>query len=215
MKGSMLVAAMTRLDEDRVLTLVKHKLESGVLPLDIIEEVREGMARVGQMYEKGIYFLGDLMMCAEIFMEAAEFLKINNAVFEQVAAPPIVIGTVRNDIHDIGKNIMVQFLLCNGLKAVDLGVNVSPGTFVRSVEENSPKILCMSGLLTSSYESMRLTVDELEKNNLRNGIKVIIGGLVNEQVRQFVGADYWIKDSTEGISICRSILSSREQALIS
>lgn len=215
MNESILIAAMTCLDEDKVMCLVRLCLENGVPPLEIIEEIREGMSRVGQLYEQGKYFLSDLMMSAEIFKEVAELLKIRGSIYEPIMAPPIIIGTVKNDIHDIGKNIMVQLLQCKGFKVIDLGVDVPPGVFVRTVAENSSKVLCLSGLLTSSYESMRLTIQELEKNYLRDGIKIIIGGLVNEQVRQFVRADYWIKDSSAGLHLCHNILFSEEQAKIS
>lgn len=215
MNESMLIAAMSRLDEDKVMAMVEIGLENGVPPLEIIENVRQGMAMIGQLYEQGEYFLSDLMMSAEIFKCVTEFLKRKGSIYEPITAPPIIIGTVKNDIHDIGKNIMVQLLQCKGFKVIDLGVDVSPGAFVQAVAENPTKVVCMSGLLTSSYESMRLTVQELSAKDLRDGIKILIGGLVNEQVRQFVRADYWIKDSTDGLYLCQSILLPKEQAMIS
>jgi len=208
MKGCMIVAAMTRLDEEKVLTLVRHSLKSGVRPIDIIEEAREGINQIVKMYEQGKYFLSDLMMGSEIFSEVTDYLKISNNIYVNTDIPPIIIGTVKNDIHDIGKNIIVQLLSCKGFNVIDLGVDVPPEAFVQAVLDNSSKILFMSGLLTVSYESMKDTVKELEKNNLRSKVEVIIGGMVNEQVRQFVGADYSSIDGSNSIRLCQSILAN-------
>lgn len=212
---SMLILAMMRLDEEKVLTLVKNNLDRGYSSLDIIEEVREGMTRVGELYQKGKYFLGDLMLCADIFREASNMIKINNIPPPLDYYSPVVIGTVKNDIHDIGKNILAQFLVCQGYNIVDLGVDVSPGTFAKAIMENSSNILCMSGLLTISYDSMKLTIEELEKHNIRNKISVIIGGLVNEEVCKYVGADYWTRDCSEGVNLCDKLLNSKKSILIS
>lgn len=211
MKGSMIVTAMMNLDEEKVLTLVRHNLKSGVLPFDIIDEAREGINQIVKMYEQGKYFLSDLMMGSEIFSEVTQYLKIKNSIFSKTNLPPIIIGTVKNDIHDIGKNIMVQLLSCKGFNIIDLGVDVSPEAFAKAVLKNSSRIVCLSGLLTVSYESMRATVKELEKYNLRSNIEVIIGGMVNEEVRQFVGADYSSVDSADSIRICQNILINEHE----
>lgn len=208
MKECMIVGAMTRLDEDKVLNLAKHSLESGILPYEIMEEAREGINEIVKMYEQGKYFLSDLMMGSEIFSEVTQYLKMSSSIFVNNDFPPIIIGTVKNDIHDIGKNIIVQLLSCKGFNVIDLGVDVLPETFAQAVSENSSKILFMSGLLTVSYESMKATVEMLEKNNLRDGIEVIIGGMVNEQVRQFVGADYSSRDGSNSIRLCQRVLAN-------
>ena len=101
---------------------------------------------------------------------------------------------------------MVQFLQLQGCRVVDLGVDVSPPTFIQAVRDHSCTALFLSGLLTVSYEPMRLTLQELEKSGLRETVKVVIGGLVSERVRQFVRADHWANDCTVGINLCRSIL---------
>lgn len=214
MKESLLAAAMAILDEDKVIALVKQKIEMGEQPLEIIEELKEGMYKVGKMYEKGKYFLGDLIVSGDLFMTATEFFRTNGPL-ENDGSYQIVIGTVKDDIHDIGKNILIQHLLCSSFKVLDLGVDVSPETFVRAVKEYSPKILCLSGLLTLSHIPMKRTIEELIRNNLRNDIKIIIGGLVNEQVMKFAGADLWAKDSSEGVALCRNILYKEQQFLIS
>lgn len=215
MNKSLLIAAMTRLDEEKVLSLARYSLENGALPLNILEEAQEGMSRILMLYEKGTCFLSDLMMSAEIFKSVIEMLKINVYDSKHIIAPPIVVGTVKNDIHDIGKNIMTQLLHCKGFEVVDLGVDVSASAFVQAAAQYRPKLIFMSGLLTASHESMRSTVAELEKNKLRNNLKIAISGLVDEEVKEFVRADYVINDSFLGLKLCQSLLVPEEKALIS
>jgi methanogenic corrinoid protein MtbC1 len=206
---------MLRLDEERVLTIVANMLDKGTLPMDIMDGMREGIIRVRQMYEQGKFFLADLMMAAEIFTAVAQMLKKIKSISGSEGPPgePVVIGTVKNDIHDIGKNIMVQLLQYKGFQVIDLGVDVAPLDFVRAARDHASKVLFLSGLLTLSYEPMKLTVQELQRNNLREGIKVVIGGLVNEQVRKFVNADYWTRDSWVGLDLCQTILFPRGRGI--
>ena len=210
MSESILIGAMSRLDEERVLKMADHMLGKGAPPMDIMHDMREGFSLVRQLYEQGKYFLADLMMGADIFAAVTGMLKERGRMAEDVSGPPVIIGTVRNDIHDIGKNIMVQLLQCKGYRVIDLGVDVAPMDFVRAAKEYSSRVLFLSGLLTVSHEPMKLTVQELEKNNLRESVKVVIGGLVSEQVRQFVRADYWTRDSWVGLDLCQSILFPRK-----
>ncbi|MCL6477282.1 MAG: cobalamin-dependent protein [Peptococcaceae bacterium] len=212
---SMLTAAMVRLDADRVLTYAESELKNGKDPLQIIEETRQGMTQVGCLYDQGKYFLADLMMSAEIFKDVIELIA--EELFTTVAAKKttILFGTVKNDIHDIGKNLTVALLRFNGFNVIDLGVDVSPQTFVNAVIDSKAPILCLSGLVTASYYSMKLTVQALEKNGLRQNVKVLIGGMVNEQVRQFVKADNWVRDCSLGVQLCNSLLAHETNKAIS
>jgi methanogenic corrinoid protein MtbC1 len=206
MNQSILTAAMSRIDGERVLSIAKNMLEKDFLPMNIIEEVRKGMTLVRKRYEEGKYFLSDLMISAEIFTEVIELLKLNGSENEPIADSPIIMGTVQNDIHDIGKNIIIQLLQLKGFRVIDLGVDVSPTDFVQSAIVNKSKILFMSGLLTLAYDSMKMTVQEFEKNSYRNNITIVIGGLVDERVKNYVRADYCTKDSQVAINLCQNIL---------
>ena len=121
--------------------------------------------------------------------------------------PQVIIGTVKHDIHDIGKNIIKGLLRSRGIGVIDLGVDVPPDVFVDAVQETGAKILGLSGLLTSSYEVMREIIDTLNKSNLRSRVQVMIGGMVNEDVKEYVGADYWVDDCAYGVEVCRHILN--------
>ncbi len=216
MVESLLTAAMVRLDVDKVLSLAESQFKHGKDALEIIEEIRSGMTQVGNLYDQGKYFLADLMMSAEIFKDVIDLV----AGEVTVPAMPdnkstILFGTVKNDIHDIGKNLTIGLLKFNGFHVIDLGVDVEPQDFVKAAIDNKASLLCLSGLVTASYNSMKQTVQALEQYGLRPGIKVVIGGLVNESVRQFVQADYWVKDCSIGVQLCASLLEHETNIAVS
>ncbi|ACL20598.1 cobalamin B12-binding domain protein [Desulfitobacterium hafniense DCB-2] len=216
MVESMLVAAVTRLDVDKVLALAVSEIQSGKDSIEIIEETRQGMTQVGHLYDQGKYFLADLMMSAEIFKDVISLVSDQtNAIAVIEPSATILFGTVKKDIHDIGKNLMISLLRFNGHKVIDLGVDVAPERFAEGCIEHRASIVCLSGLITQSYDSMRLTVQALEKMGLRPGVKVVIGGLVNEQVRQYTKADYWVKDCSEGVKLCSSLFNLKTHQEIS
>ncbi|MFY9139160.1 MAG: cobalamin-dependent protein [Thermacetogeniaceae bacterium] len=202
----MLVTAVETLDEEKVVSLVKMGLNNGISPLDLIEDVHQGMKRVGMHYEREDYYIADLIMASLIFQRVLTLIPITKENGSE-QKPQVIIGTVKHDIHDIGKNIIIGLLRSRGIGVIDLGVDVPPDVFVDAVQETGAKILGLSGLLTSSYEVMREITDTLNKRNLRSRVQVVIGGLVNEDVKEYVGADYWVDDCAYGVEVCRHILN--------
>lgn len=146
----LLIHAVARLDEDRVVSLAKQCLDQGVHPFTLLEEARSGMERVGEFYNKGSYFLADLIMAAEIFKNVLALVLNTEGMEPKSGFPPIVFGTVEEDIHDIGKNITIGVLKGNGFQVCDLGVNVPPRAFVDAVKETGSVIVGLSGLITNS-----------------------------------------------------------------
>lgn len=157
-----LTHAMGKLDEDTVLNLVRQGLDQGVDSLEMIEEARAGMEKVGEFYDEGKYFLCDLMVGADIFTEVINLVLKSTNIEPVSIFPPIIFGTVGGDIHDIGKNIMISVLKSKGCRVHDLGVDVPETNFVEAVKETGSSVLCLSGLITTAYESMKKTVDLLE-----------------------------------------------------
>ena len=202
----MLVTAVETLDEEKVIRLVKMGLNKGISPLDLIEDVHQGMKRVGMHYEREDYYIADLIMASLIFQRVLTLIPITKENGSE-QKPQVIIGTVKHDIHDIGKNIIIGLLRSRGIGVIDLGVDVPPDVFVDAVQETGAKILGLSGLLTSSYEVMREIIDTLNKSNLRSRVQVMIGGMVNEDVKEYVGADYWVDDCAYGVEVCRHILN--------
>jgi len=193
------------LNESMALELVQHRLAMGDKPLDIVEECRNGMIAVGERYARGEYFLGDLVLSAEIFHEIMRVLAPTMDVKKTERRPvgKIVFGTVEGDIHDIGKNITISLLRCYGFEVYDLGVNVPPDKFVHHLKETGAGILCLSALLSSCFEALQRTVKLVRLLDEQGRIKILIGGLVNEKVRQYAGADEWVDDARRGVTICQ------------
>jgi methanogenic corrinoid protein MtbC1 len=201
----LLVMAMARLDEDRVIYLLEHCLRCGQTPGELLGLAREGVDRVGKLYAGGEYFLADLLMAAHIFERVLRVLFERVPITHDPGVPPIVFGTVEGDIHEIGKNLTIGFLRYSGFRVVDLGSSVAPQRFVEEVRRNQAQIVCLSGSLSTCYGSMRRTIAALGKAGLRHSTTVLIGGHVSEGIRTHVGADYFVDDCFAGVALCRQI----------
>jgi methylmalonyl-CoA mutase cobalamin-binding domain/chain len=200
--------ALLDLNEDQAKGLVKQKLEGGEDPMVIIKECNEAMFEVGQRFERDEYFISELVMSGEIFKGIMSQLKplLGQTQKNPSKGGAVVIGTVKNDIHDIGKNIVVTLLKGTGFEVVDLGVDVPAEQFVRAAEETGARVVGLSALLNTTLFEMKNVVDQLIAAGLRDRTTVIIGGApCNEQVRQYAGADYYAKDAGEGTRICKQI----------
>lgn len=206
-----LVRALSDLEEELVLKLVQERLDAGDEPLDIIAACREGMADVGKRYEAQEYYVSDLIMAGEMFKQA---MAVIGEKFQTDSGPTrgtVVVGTVKGDIHDIGKDIVVSLLQAGNYKVVDLGVDVPPGKFVEAVKESGAEVVGLSGLLTISFDAMKETVDALKAAGLP--VKVMIGGgPVSEQVRAYAGADALGVDAQAAVTLVDGWIASEEVA---
>jgi len=198
-----LAEAMAKLDKDSVIDIVSKELMSGKDPLEIIEELRKGMEIVGDGFEKLERFLMDLIWAAQIFKDATELIMpmIKAKKKDVPAKGKVVIGTVKGDIHDIGKNLIMALLECAGFEVVDLGVDVASDVFVEKIREHKPQIVGMSGLLTASIDSMQETILAIEKAGLREEALIIVGGgVVGDQwTKGKVNADAVTTSAVEGV----------------
>lgn len=202
------------LDEDGVLATVRACLAAGEDPAAVIATCEEGMRIVGERYEQREYYLSGLIMAGEIFREVLELTRpALQASLAGDSSGRILIGTVQGDIHDIGKTIFQIALRSYGFTVDDLGVDVSPTLFAERVAAWQPDIVGLSGLLSTGYDAMRETVRLLREQaseSARPPVPVIIGGgLINEQVRGFVGADYWCGDALDGVRLCQRLMAER------
>lgn len=199
------------LEEDQVLELVRQRLDVGDDPLQIIGECNEGMREVGLRYERGEYFVAGLIMSGEIFREVVELVQpllLKQA--EGKVSGRVLVGTVSGDIHDIGKNMFGMLLACHGFEVIDLGVDVPPDVFAAKAIETKPDIVGLSGLITASFETMKETISALREEAQRHGLVfpvIIGGGMSDNQVRQYVGADYWMPDAMAGVRLCEELLA--------
>jgi len=206
-----LIAHVSNLDELEVLTLVEERVAGGYDPLEIIEDCQEGLRQVGELYEQQHYFLAGLIMAGEIFREVMEIVQPSiEEKFTGNETGTILLGTVKGDIHDIGKNNLSMLLTCYGFSVHDLGVDVPPSEFLLQAIALKPDIIGLSGLLTSSYEAMKETIAMIQRsgNPAITSLPVVIGGnQLNEQVCQYVGADYWVNDAMTGVRLCQQLLT--------
>jgi len=200
--------ALANLEEKKVYELIDQKVKEGANPLDIIQECNDGMIRVGELFSEQKYFITQLIFSAEILKQVMKKLDPLLAGVQTRCATggKIVIGTVKGDIHDIGKNIVITLLKGAGFDVVDLGVDVPTDKFVQALKDSGAKILGMSALLNFTYPVMKEVVEAVREAGLRDQVKIIVGGTpVNEQVREYAGADYYAKDAVVGVNICREV----------
>ncbi|MHB8895813.1 MAG: cobalamin B12-binding domain-containing protein [Candidatus Geothermincolia bacterium] len=199
---------ITDIDEDGTLDAVRTALGDGADPLSIIEQLREGMAEVGRRFEAKEYYLPDLIMSSEIFKGSIALIEPHLTGAVEQTRGAVVMGTVKGDIHDIGKDIVVTMLRVTGFDVHDIGVDQPPEAFVGKARETGAKVVGLSGLLTVAFDSMKQTVEAFESAGMRDTVKIIIGGgPVNETVVEYAGADAWGKDPAEAIRLAEGFLA--------
>ena len=198
--------AIITLDIDSIPSLCMEALNTDISPFDVVMEgMAKGMDVVGQRYEAGEYFLADLVMAGETMKEGMSVLEpyLENSKIKK--AGKCVIGTVKGDFHDIGKNVFVSLLKAQNYEIIDLGVDVTSKQFIEAVKEYKPDILAMSALLTITMGEMENVVNELERQDLRKGVKVILGGApLTQEYATKIGADAVASDAVEGVRVIRS-----------
>jgi methanogenic corrinoid protein MtbC1 len=213
-KESALIAAIADMHEDEALSMVRTFLGEGMPPQKVLDLSRAAMEVIGERFEKGEYFLPELMMAGEMLEQVAGLVK---PLLAQSASgkddgskPAVMIGTVRGDLHDIGKNIVTFMLEVNGFRVIDLGVDVPIETFVEKVREHKPAVVGLSGFLTLAFDAMRDTVAALDQAGLRKQCKIMIGGgQVDEAIRAYTGADAFGLNAMAAVNLCQGWLGNR------
>lgn len=204
---STLTQALADLDEAAVGSMVDEALAAGKEPLALLNELQAGMELVGKRFEQEEYYLSELVFAAEIFKNATAPLGDSLKSIDMEAVGTIVIGTVKNDIHDFGKDIVATVLSSNGIKVVDLGVNVEYQAFVDAIREHKPEFVGMSCLLTTVFEDMKGTVAAIEAAGLRDQVKILIGGgPTDPSVAEYVGADLHCGNAQAAVEATKNLL---------
>ena len=207
-----LAEALRDLNEKKVNDLVEERISRGVAVVEIIKACNEGMVAVGELFSTCRYFISQLIFSAEILKAVMKRLEpLLQGGDEAPSAGVVVIGTVKGDIHDIGKNVVTVLLRGSGFQVIDLGVDVARERFVSALKESGSRVLGLSALLNFTYPEMKNVVEAVAAAGLRDNVKVIIGGTpCNEQVREFTGADYYAQDAVAGVNICREIYAGEK-----
>lgn len=209
---SNLSRAMADLEEEDIKNLVKEKIKMGVPPAEILNECRSGMAEIGNRYERGEYFISELMYAGEIMKEIMRDLGpvLKKEPEAKTGGGKVVIGTVFGDIHDIGKDTVVLMLQATGFEVIDLGVNVPRKEFVEAIKESNAAIVGMSVFLTIAYKSATDTVNAIKEAGLRDKVSIMIGGgPVTELVRERTGCDFYGKDAFEAAKYAKKVMESK------
>jgi methylmalonyl-CoA mutase cobalamin-binding domain/chain len=202
-----LIAAMK---EKETLQQIKIELDAGKAPMDIIEELREGVTLIGDKFERSEVFLTELIMGGEIFKEAMKVLKPvltkQNTKVKKLGVA--VIGTVQGDLHDIGKNIFVSLMDASGFEVYDLGVDVPPEKFVEAIKKYNADIVGLSALLSAGLYVMKDTIGAIEKAGLSGKVKVLIGGGIagEEMTKQMIKADAFTDYASVGVKLAKELV---------
>lgn len=200
-----LASAMGELDEETMVEMLNEVMADGGKDADkAMEACQKGMDTVGKLFEDGEYFVGDLIYAGELMTQAVEILK--DALVSGEGGDTktkMILCTVKDDLHDIGKNIVKAMLEANGFDVLDLGIDTPVETIVETVKKENIKIVALSGVLTLAIDSMKATVDALKTEGL-DDVKVIIGGApVSEEAKSVTGADAWAHNPQKTVQVCK------------
>jgi len=202
-----LTQALGELDEEKVTQMLTDFVNSNPSEQEaqeVVNACQQGMGIVGDLFEKGEYFVGDLIFAGELLTEAINILKPVIGSKSDQTVGTIVLGTVHGDLHDIGKNIFRSMAEAAGFMVHDLGTDQPVEAFVEKVRQLKPDIVGMSGVLTLAIDSMKDTVEGLKKAGLRDDVKIIIGGNpVTKEACEYVGADAYTTNAAAGVKICQ------------
>jgi len=203
-----LVGYVVDLKRDEAVSLVMCKIDQGEDPLAILEECRRGMSTVGDRFQKGDYYLAELILSAEIFKAVATILEPHLAKGSpEKPRGKVILATMKGDIHDLGKNIVATLLRAHSFEVHDLGVDVPPTVLLNSVKEIKPDFVGFSALITLAFDSMKESTNMMEEAGIRNQFKLMVGGgVTTTTLRDYIGADFQTVDATEGVEYCMRTL---------
>lgn len=197
-----LIQAITEMREEDALKITQQMLEAGNDPIIVLDACRHAMEVIGKRFESGDCFIPELILAGEMLRQISDVIKPRlQKEAAQKKIGKVVIGTVEGDIHDIAKDIVAFMLDVNGFEVTDLGVDVPPAKFVEATKQTGAKVVALSGFLTLAYDPMKATIDALKEAGLKD-VKVMIGGgQIDEQIRQFTGADGWGRDAMAAVKM--------------
>ena len=195
-------------EDDAIALARKMLLEEGANPLRVLELCRNAMDIVGKRFERGEYFLPELVLAGEMLENIGAIAKplIKQAPGgEPKKLAKILIGTVHGDLHDIGKNIVTFMLDINGFDVKDIGIDVPVTTFIDEINQFQPDVVGLSGFLTLAFDSMKETIEAIQNAGLRQKLKIMIGGgQVDETVRNYTGADAFGTNAIDAVTLCKN-----------
>ncbi len=194
-------------DAKKAKAATEGALAAGVEPMKLVQEtMMPAMDEVGRRFECNDYFVPELLLAARAMKAALELIRPLLIAGGVESAGRIVIGTVKGDLHDIGKNLVAAMLEGGGYEVIDLGVNVEPEKFVAAVKEKNARIVAMSALLTTTMPAMKTTIEALKQAGIRDRVKVMVGGApISEKYAEEIGADGYSKSAAGAVAAAREL----------
>jgi len=189
---------------------VRESIEKDLDPLEVFNEMMKSIRKIGDLYNEDKLFLPDLIAASDTMQHVMPLLERQMEIkgAKREVAGVVVIGTVYGDIHSIGKNIVCTLLRSEGFNVIDLGVNVSANNFAEAIRKYNPDLLAMSALLTTTMNEQKKVISFLEKENIRNKVKVIVGGApVTEMFAKEIGADGYAPTAPGAVKISKNLIS--------
>ncbi|MFQ5710814.1 MAG: B12-binding domain-containing protein [Candidatus Geothermarchaeales archaeon] len=195
--------SMGTVDEETTIAFVSKAIDHGIPPFEIVDALSAGLREVGSKFEAREYFVVDLLMAAEIMKRAMDMLQpLMAEKTERRSVGTVVFGTVKGDIHDIGKNIVISLLRASGFEVHDLGVDTPTENFVQKTDEVKADFVAMSALFTPSLGEIKNVIGSLEEAGLRRSVKVAVGGAaVSRAFAEEAGADIYAKDAVQAVEM--------------
>jgi corrinoid protein of di/trimethylamine methyltransferase len=196
------------MDEEKTIELAKLCIENNISAYEGIEKgLSDGMNRAGQLYEEGEYYIPELLMCSDAMYSGINVLKPHLEKSETENRYKVVIGVVQGDTHDIGKNLVKIMMETEGFEVIDLGRDVAPKDFVERAKEAGASIIALSTLMTTTMEGMAEVIKILEEENLRDKIKVMIGGgPISQSFADKIGADVYTTDASKAAKYAKNLV---------
>ena len=193
-------------NRDAAKAQVEQKLAEGLAPGAILDAMVSAMGEVGRLFEEGEYFVPEMLIAARAMKTGMEILKPELVDADIQPAGKIIAGTVKGDLHDIGKNLVCMMLEGAGFQVVDLGADVSPEAFVSAVREHQPDFIAMSALLTTTMPNMQTTIEALKAAGLRDQVKVLVGGApITDDYAEKIGADGYAPDASRAVKLAKAL----------
>jgi 5-methyltetrahydrofolate--homocysteine methyltransferase len=196
--------------QNDTISFVQAAIDAGLPPGDILTQgMVDAMAEVGRLFEEDEYFVPEMLIAARAMQSGLALLKPHLIETDIESAGKVAIGTVKGDLHDIGKNLVGMMLEGAGFEVIDLGTDVTPEKFVETAKDGGVDIIALSALLTTTMPSMKLTIDSLKAEGIRDQVKVMIGGApVTDVYAEQIGADGYSPDASRAVNLAKSLLSS-------
>lgn len=195
-------------NESKVVELTQKALDEGVAPEEILNEgFVPGMEIVGRKFQENEIYVPEMLMSARAMKAGMKLLEpfLTEAGVEPIGK--IVIGTVKGDLHDIGKNLVAMMLEGAGFEVIDAGVDVSSQKFMDLVKENKPDILCLSALLTTTMNEIKNVIDTFKENGLQDNVKIMVGGApLTIEYSKEIGADGYSPDAASAVDIAKELI---------